>query len=219
MRTIAWLCAAGSFSVGLACPAGPGRAGLYVLRAESTFQQGCFPPCECPIMQEQPLHGTFRLQFVNSDSLFNHYAVTNIDWNVPSLNRYVTGSGTYRIGGEVAVTQQLSLDLQINGGPVTHFDSGVVGAPAGFPIIDAAISMHGMYCFDTVFSVVAAPCPSDWDASGDVTPSDVAAFITDWMASLTQGTLTADFDGNHAVQPSDVAAFVQSWFAAVSGDC
>jgi hypothetical protein len=36
------------------------------------------------------------------------------------------GSGTYKYGGEVALTQQLVLDLSIDAEPVRRYDSGVV---------------------------------------------------------------------------------------------
>jgi len=38
----------------------------------------------------------------------------------------IVGSGDYKIGGEVALRQQMTLDLQVWGGPVQHFASGVV---------------------------------------------------------------------------------------------
>jgi hypothetical protein len=67
------------------------------------------------------------------------------------------------------------------------------------------------------FSVVAPPsCPADWDHNGAVNPADVAAFINDWLASTSLGTLTADFDLSGAVNPADVAAFVNAWAEAVA---
>jgi len=62
------------------------------------------------------------------------------------------------VGGEFAITQQLTLDLSANGGPARHFDSGVVAGGGGFPKIDATVSLHQeAACFDTVIHVVAAP--------------------------------------------------------------
>src|ERR1035441_6694879 len=46
----------------------------------------------------------------------------------------VTGSGTYKVGGEVAFLQELALDLQLGGAHVEHFDSGLVPEAAPFPI-------------------------------------------------------------------------------------
>lgn len=70
---------------------------------------------------------------------------------------WITGSGTYRVGGEVALVQQLSLDLRIGRGPVTHFDSGLVGGASSFPGIDLEISMNGGTCLDTVIDLHAKP--------------------------------------------------------------
>src|SRR5262249_54568972 len=64
-------------------------------------------------------------------------------------------------GGEVAVQQQLTLDLQIGTNKLEHFDSGLVTGPAPFPDIKVTISMNGMVCFDKVFAVSASPVPLD----------------------------------------------------------
>jgi len=58
--------------------------------------------------------------------------------------------------GEFALQQQLSLDLQVGGDKVQHFDSGLVTGPAPFPEIKATISVNGQVCFDTVFEVSAS---------------------------------------------------------------
>jgi hypothetical protein len=134
---------------------------LYRLNSDSSLQQGCFPPCECPIMLSVPVKGTFLLTLTNSNSLFDTYAVTDVSWSttlngIPTL---VTGGGTYKVGGEFALQQQLSLDLQMNGGNVEHFDSGLVVDSTPFPDINVAISTNHQYCFDTVFNVSASPAP------------------------------------------------------------
>src|SRR5512135_3492980 len=85
---------------------------LYRLNADSSFQQGCFPPCLCPVMIDVPVRGTFLLTPTGFDGLFNTYVVTNVNWLV-SINgtaTVVTGSGTYKVGGEFALQQELSLD-------------------------------------------------------------------------------------------------------------
>lgn len=62
-------------------------------------------------------------------------------------------------------------------------------------------------------------CRSDWNGNGEITPADVAGFVTDWFASLSTGTLAGDFDRNLVVQPSDVGAFVNAWIASLTGNC
>lgn len=132
---------------------------LYMLEDRSDFETGCFGPCDCVTLAE-PLRGTFVLTRLSPDPLFDNYDVTDVAWEVPrqdSLLR-ITGSGRYRIGGEVAIQQQLTLDLTVGGQPVQHFDSGLVIAAGSFPKIDVVISLHDMLaCTDTVLHVLAAP--------------------------------------------------------------
>ena len=106
-----------------------------------------------------PVTGTFLLTPTGFDSLYNYYAVTEVSWDVSigGTETVVTGSGTYKIGGEFALEQELSLDLQMNGGAAEHFDSGLVAGPAPFPDIKVSISLHGQVCYDKVFNVSASP--------------------------------------------------------------
>src|SRR6185503_14028820 len=97
----------------------------YVLGSDSQFETGCFGPCACPILGT-PLTGTFDLTFDHSDPLFEYYRVTDVRWSLPQRGGTpITGSGTYRVGGEVAVQQQMILDLTAGSQPVRHFDSGL----------------------------------------------------------------------------------------------
>ena len=135
--------------------------GIYRLDKGSTFQRGCFEPCLCPILAEVPVRGTFNLIPTGFDGLYQNYKITDINWTVslgnPELR--ITGSGTYRVGGEFAILQELSLDLLVGGGPAQHFDSGLVLPGAQFPSLSATISVNKMYCFDTVIVVNASPVP------------------------------------------------------------
>jgi len=135
---------------------------LYRLKPDSNLQRGCFPPCECPTMITEPVNGSFLLTPIGFDGLFNNYAVSDVNWQFTNYDRtvtVVTGSGTYKLGGEVALQQELSLYLQENGGKVEHFDSGLVQDSAPFPNIQITISTNGQFCFDTAFDVSASPTP------------------------------------------------------------
>jgi len=147
--------------VAASIPASAQAGTLYRLNQDSTFQQGCFPPCLCPIMIAVPVKGTFVLTPTGFDGLFTTYAVTDVNWlvSIAGTETTVTGSGSYKIGGEFALQQQLSLDLQVGGNKVQHFDSGLVTGPAPFPDIKVTISVNGQVCFDTVFEVSASPVP------------------------------------------------------------
>ena len=136
---------------------------IYRLNPDSNFQRGCFAPCMCPMFQKTGVRGTFVLTPTGFDGLFNTYAVTDVNWIVASGDHElrVTGSGTYKVGGEFAVQQELALDLKVGDHPIQHFDSGLVSGGGKFPAISVTISMHGQVCFDTVFFVDASPVPAD----------------------------------------------------------
>jgi hypothetical protein len=132
---------------------------IYRLNQNSTFEQGCFPPCMCPIMTGSAPKGTFVLRPTGFDGLFNTYAVENVNWVVSAgnTNKLITGKGTYKVGGEFALEQELSLLLQVDGATAEHFDSGLVPDETQFPDLKVTVSIHGQVCFDTVISVSASP--------------------------------------------------------------
>ena len=132
---------------------------IYSMARESEFAWGCFGPCMCPVLVRQPLLGTFELTRTGIDPQFEYYSVTNVRWRLTDTSTPVTivGSGTYRRGGEVAVQEQLTLDLSFDGGDPQHFDSGLLPAGAPFPEIRTTISLHGGFCFDSLFTVDAKP--------------------------------------------------------------
>jgi hypothetical protein len=139
--------------------ASPVPVAQYQLLSGSSFQRGCFPPCTCAIGPRQSLSGGFALVNLQPNPLFAEYAVVNVNWlaAAPPAAIAVHGAGFYKVGGEVAVQQELSLELAVGSEPLTHFDSGLVLAKAVFPLIDVTISIHGMRCADTVIVVKAAP--------------------------------------------------------------
>jgi hypothetical protein len=143
----------------------PGRAQgapdlVYGLSSPpSEFEWGCFGPCACPILIQSPLQGSFILRFSHSDPLFTYFNVLDVHWKVPGPSGPVTisGSGSYRRGGEVALEEQLTLDLSFGGAPPQRFDSGPRPPGAPFPEIDTRVSLHQEYCHDSVLAVVAKP--------------------------------------------------------------
>ena len=73
----------------------------YVLETGSSFQEGCFAPCMCPILAPIVLEGDFDLTRAGNSGGFRTLTLSNIDWNVSVLNYRLTGSGTLlqEIGG------------------------------------------------------------------------------------------------------------------------
>jgi len=89
---------------------------IYTLLTGSELTDDC-PICDrIPIVV--PLTGTFRLQFIEETPLFTRYQIQDIAFRAdtkPSLYQ-VTGTGTYELGGEVAVVQDMFLDVNITNG-------------------------------------------------------------------------------------------------------
>ena len=155
---LAWIVLVGTSSA-VAQTTDPTRPRLYRLDDGSTFERGCFPPCMCPVMEQAPVRGTFRLTPAGSDGLFEYFDVADVNWKVRLAggDLPITGSGAYRIGGELALQHELSLDLAVDRDLQEHFDSGLVVQFSRFPRIDIRISIHGGYCFDTVIEVRSKP--------------------------------------------------------------
>lgn len=137
----------------------PSASVLYSVAAPSDYETGCFGPCACPVQIQDALLGTFVLTPTAPDPLFANYAVTDINWMLTRTGVRITGSGTYKIGGEFALTQELVLDLVVDGQGKQHFDSGVVPVSAPFPAIDAVVSLNNFTCQDTRLHVVSKPVP------------------------------------------------------------
>ncbi len=134
----------------------PSKPMQYKLESPSAFETGCFNLCDCPIVTH-PLKGTFTLEHTGFDPLFDNYRVADVRWVVTDATTYftITGSGTYRIGGEFALQHQLSLDLSLDGGAPLHFDSGLIVGGSQFPNIVIDVRRNGGACLDTVIHVDA----------------------------------------------------------------
>jgi hypothetical protein len=149
----------------------------------------------CPVLVEAGLTGTFELRQSKTDPLYTYYDVRDVRWKVPDAVKPITivGSGTYRRGGEVAITEQLTLDLSFDGGPAQHFDSGLRPPGASFPEIDTRISLHGEFCHDSVLVVDATPDPVTGVGGGPLARS-LAATPNPFGAS-TEITFTLPQEG------------------------
>ncbi|MEY2411350.1 MAG: hypothetical protein QOF48_4020, partial [Verrucomicrobiota bacterium] len=88
-----------------------------------------------------PLRGTFELVALPPNPLFARYRLTNINWRAGggvSPAYQLTGTGEYRVGGEVAVVQDLTLSLHIN--ELTRNFTNATPLPVrSFPIITASL--------------------------------------------------------------------------------
>jgi len=144
-----------------ALPVPPHEIQPYALVDGSTFQRGCWNPCDCLLEQERPLAGTFDLVPLVDNGTWAEFAVVNAHWAVPATAIgdvvSVTGFGVYQRFSEFAVQHRLALELVVANDNRTHFDSGLVVSTEPFPRIDIAINMNQMICFDIVMHVIADP--------------------------------------------------------------
>ncbi len=151
-------------SVAYADPLGANTGAIYRMASDANFQEGCFPPCMCPIMMEQPVLGTAKFVYAGFSNGEQSYVVEDVNWYLPGSNtaERIIGSGKYHIGtpGLLTVIQhRLELDLRVGDDPPAHFDSGwlVLSNSGG---IDLTVSINGMFCWDRVIRVHANPVPA-----------------------------------------------------------
>jgi len=152
------------------------------LTPDSSYVSGCFPPCLCPIGIREGLSGTLTFRETESNPLFTLFDVEAdlIAPGDPPLS--LRGSGTYRIGGEVALTEELVLELSSNGQKPEKFQSGVVAEGGEFPgALAISISIGTRECFDTILEIRAkrsegpklpAFVRGDCNADGEINISD-----------------------------------------------
>ena len=156
---VAWVVASFLGAIPCAAALAGSNATIYSLNTPpSSLSVGCQAPCECPIVSI-PTYGSFELIPMGSDPLYSYYSLEHY---IASFNNgpgavAITGSGRYKIGGEFAAMQQLTLDLQIQGGPDQHFDSGLTAVSVFFPQISISCAAHGFTCYDSVLVVDAKP--------------------------------------------------------------
>lgn len=167
---------------------------LYKLEPESTLtQERCAGPCDCafdPITG--PIAGTFTLRVANQGPLFTEYAVSGADWAAMLEFNAVTirGGGEYRIGGEVATSQEMTLSLVVSSPPpksVQTYASGMasVDPQNQFPRIGITIQGPLQGCTMNTIHLIAAPvsCQADCDASGSLNANDFQCFLNKFAAA------------------------------------
>jgi hypothetical protein len=139
-------------------------AAVYVLGKDSHVIEGCLDPCECPVLLHDDLRGILLVEPIVTSpaSPIRQFEVKWLLWFYGSGERttFVTGQGTYEVGGEFGIQERLVLDLRVGDEPVTRYDSGLVVGGSDtelFPPIEIEIARNGFFCYDRVFSLQARP--------------------------------------------------------------
>ncbi len=137
----------------------------YQLVSGSYLLDDC-PVCGRPSVQE-PMRGTFTLRLLETNPLFSRFAVENIRFTAGAVRTYtVTGSGTFQTGGEVAIVQQMALQVEIDDG-ITKKRCDLKNsspAPAGlWPMIGITLEQtNGTILQTYTLRLSAAPLREIW---------------------------------------------------------
>jgi len=136
---------------------------VFTLLEGSTISDDCLI-CGRPTII-RPLRGTFELVLLEQNFLFTRYRLTNIAWhaNGDAPFKYdVTGVGEYRFGGEVALVQNMTLDVLVNG-QKRNFTNDSPSVERRFPLLDVSLTetQNTVFQFFTL-QLVAAPVREIW---------------------------------------------------------
>lgn len=139
----------------------------YTLTENSSHQEGCLPPCLCPILLDGGVRGTFDLVRIYQLGDVTEHAVVNVDWRILPFNpgtsdgTRVSGFGIYRAQTPtisptpVEPNHEMLIDLNV-GGEWDFYESGWV-PNTNRPNITIAVAKNGFFCYDEVFDIDARP--------------------------------------------------------------
>jgi hypothetical protein len=123
--------------------ASPVEAVDYEVLTGSVFVDDCLV-CDRLIIS-RPLTGGFLLSKIDEDPLFVTYRLYGIDFRNAEADIVITGWGTYSLGGEVALLQEMDFEVAVSVGgftrsPVPLTSGGKVGmADRRFPEIEVQV--------------------------------------------------------------------------------
>ena len=128
----------------------------------TTYQQGCFPPCHCPLFAPVEANGTFDLVLLENLGTVANHSITNVNWSVgPPVAGVFTGSGDYAlIQGIAGPIHSMDLFLDVGDLELASFSSGGLMNTTPGTQISIVVSQTGMVCFDRVFAINAKAVPN-----------------------------------------------------------
>ena len=137
----------------------------YLLLNDSYLLDDC-PVCGRPAIKE-PLRGSFELRLTECNPLFSRYAVANLSFTAGSARTYtVKGGGTFQIGGEVALVQQMDLQVEIDDGveaKVCHLKNPTPAVQGLWPMIHITMEQtNGTITQNYTMHLAAAPLREIW---------------------------------------------------------
>jgi hypothetical protein len=141
-----------------------------------------------------PIKGSFYLKRLSSNPLFTNYAVQNLRLKSTTSHSSYTGkfNGTYRYGGEFALTQQMTLKGYINNSPLLTLDSYMTIPTIRYPWIEIdliQVDPNNPFQYYRLH-LVAVPWPKVWFSTGtSFTSSRYNASISDGDLLSTSGRI------------------------------
>lgn len=150
------------------CPAGNKASAQDFQRATFQLLGGSMLYDDCPICGRPTiaynLRGTFDLILKEENPLFAVYVMTNIQFRATGgAGGYtIKGSGQYQVGGEVAVRQELKLDLFLDSQPVS-FTNDTPATDKRFPLISVQATETTPTLLQVfTMTLIAAPAREIW---------------------------------------------------------
>jgi hypothetical protein len=140
-----------------AAPVPPEDVLHYSLLDASTFQQGCFDPCDCPLEQPRPMIGSYDMVSLYDIGTVAGFGVTGARFVVPAgpgaQPTRLSGAGQYTIvQGFAGPSDIMALSLR-EGAVVTTFDSPLQNTRAVFPDVSVSVDTNDRVCFDRVLNI------------------------------------------------------------------
>ncbi|MBI3852660.1 MAG: hypothetical protein HY298_20575 [Verrucomicrobia bacterium] len=137
-----------------------------------TLVEGSYLVDDCPVCGRPtillPMRGTFSLALVDQNPLFSTYEVRDISFKAGNSGwQYtVTGCGFYKIGGEVAVQQEMTLQVQIDNdytNKLCYFTNGFQAIDRPWPMMNVTLTQtNGTFTQVFEMNLVAAPLREIW---------------------------------------------------------
>jgi hypothetical protein len=136
----------------------------YSLLHDSYLLDDC-PVCD-RLSRPVPMRGTFNLRLMDENPVSSRYALEDVHFTAGDRPYHVTGSGTFEIAGEVAVTLRMSLQLQIDDGftnKLCDFTNTTVTVDRPWPMIDITLTQTNGTAFQVfTLRLAAAPVRDLW---------------------------------------------------------
>jgi hypothetical protein len=136
----------------------------YQLLNDSSLLDDCLL-CGRPSIQV-PMRGSFNLRLIEHSSISARWAIEDIQFHAGDRPYRVTGVGTLEIGGEIAVTLRMDLQVTIDDGftnKLCYFTNTTATVARPWPMMDIMLGQtNGTFVQTYTLRVAAAPLRDLW---------------------------------------------------------